>query len=63
MVYLEGTPSGSIYRNSDGQPAADFALRITSLQLLGSKPETTELSNPKSEPAAAKVTADLEVPD
>lgn len=63
MVYLEGTPSVSVYRNSDGQPAADFALRVTSLQLLGSKSETVETPKPKNEPAAAKAAADLEVPD
>ena len=59
LVYLEGTPSTSVYRNKSGEPTADFSLRITNLQLLGSsshKPEET----PK---AAATPVDNMEVPE
>lgn len=70
LVYLEGTPSTSVYRNKNGEPTADFSLRITNLQLLGSPPDRSEdpptaTATPKhkGEPAAARSTVDLEVPD
>lgn len=48
MVYLEGTPSVSVYRNRDGQPTADFSLRVTKLELLGGK------SDREQQPTAAQ---------
>lgn len=37
LVFLEGTPSISVYRNKNGESVPDFSLNVQNLQLLGGK--------------------------
>lgn len=53
MVYLEGTPSVSVYRNRDGQPTADFSLRVTKLELLGGRSDREEQPTAAQQPVQA----------
>lgn len=75
MVYLEGIPSVGVYRNKEGQPTADFKLRVTSIQLIGGRSDSEEQPAPGKGQAQANGKAqarakaeptpvdDMEVPD
>lgn len=42
QVYVEGTPEAKTYTQRNGQAASSLNLRVTSIQLLGGKKETTQ---------------------
>lgn len=42
LVYVEGTPSVGVYRNKEGIHVADYQLRVTNIQLLGSRSDDSE---------------------
>ena len=42
LVFVEGTPSVGVYRNKEGIYVADYQLRVTNIQLLGSRSDDDE---------------------
>lgn len=42
QVLVEGDPSFKIYRKQDNTPGTDISLRVTTLELLGSKKESSD---------------------
>ena len=52
QVFLEGVPEAGVYTNQQGQSVASLKLRVTNVQLLGGKQNSTEQNQPQPQEAA-----------